>query len=85
MKVIVTNKGEGFVAVRYEAESPIEGMMLSTCPLDSAETSVEIRSDTSTDWTKTPPLHHKVARLTFNGFAITCHDILQGTDKPKPR
>lgn len=78
MKVTITDKGEGYVIARYDAQSSIEAMMLSTCQLVESETSAELKTDATTDWGTTPPTKRRIAGLTFHGFRIPVHSVLVG-------
>jgi len=77
VKVTITNKGEGYVEARYDAQSPVEAMMLATCLTNvSADTTLELKTDETTDWSTTPPAQKHIAGLSFHGFRIQVHSML---------
>ena len=74
MKITICDKGEGYVVARFEAESNIETLILSTVALTSARTHVSLDS----------PGHGYPPKgsVGFGSFAMPTHEII---DKQAPR
>jgi hypothetical protein len=74
LKVTITNKGEGFVEARFDAESNVETLILSTVAPVSVEAGVYMSS--SPDFgTKKPP----TSTVRFEGFSVPTHELMDKT------
>jgi len=70
MKVIITDKGEGFVSARFEAETNVEALILSVVAPTATRTGVSITSPKQ--WGDKPA----TSLVHFDSFDVPAHEIL---------
>jgi len=70
MKVLITDKGEGFVAARFEAETNVEALILSVVAPTATRTGASIISP------KRYGNEASVSLVHFDSFDVPAHEIL---------
>ena len=74
MKITVTNKGEGWVETKMEAETTTEAMILSTVGMSIVE-EVGVTLNSTTEGYGSSK--KRVSRVSVNGFALDTHEIVK--------
>jgi hypothetical protein len=74
MKITVTDKGEGWVQAKLEAESATEAMILATVGMTFVEeVSLELKSGTEGYGSS----KKRTSKVTVSGFSLDTHDIVK--------
>jgi hypothetical protein len=73
LKVTITNKGDGFVEARFDAESNVETLILSTVAPATMQTGLSMNS--------TAPYRGEPMKATvmFSGFSVPTHELMDKT------
>jgi hypothetical protein len=80
MKATVVEKGDGFVLVRFEAQTNVEALTLSTCGMGHTNLGVQLQSDYST--VNNRP---RDAGVRFDAFSLPVHTVLlEAEHQPEP-
>ena len=78
MKAIVTEKGEGYIVVRFDAQTNIEVLTLSTCSMGTAQPSLSLHSSSGSLHDDKP----RPATIHFGDFSLPVHTVLLEPETP---
>jgi hypothetical protein len=76
MKATVVDKGEGYVTIRYEAQTNVEVLTISTCGMGVAYPSLSVHSSSGYDGKP------RDASVHFGDFSLPVHTVLLESEQP---